>query len=246
MNESAKQSPSRNGAPSPPAVDLAAVLSANPALAELLQAAADPRQKTTVAEVVNVYLTHEGPTLNKRTLEGKARILERFAAAFGPLPAAQLDMLTVRKWLCSHRRWRSENTREGVRATIQRALNFAVRVKLLRENPLDGLAYGSRRATGQEMRREWLQALLRGSDPYFRRFLIGLRLQGCRPGELCSVGGAQVTFPLPPCHQSFSDLSEYRHAGSRAAFESSDPPKAWTPSSPARGRLTVGVGWDLF
>jgi hypothetical protein len=56
--------------------------------------------------------------------------------------------------------------------------------RMIRENPFRGLRQSYDKQPGRDMSAAEFQAILRHSDPYYRRFLIALKLTGARPGEM--------------------------------------------------------------
>lgn len=68
-------------------------------------------------------------------------------------------------------------------ATVQQVFNFAVRNDLLDYSPVAGYRKPSARGRSRLVTPAEFQTLLKYSDVCFRRFLLALRLTGCRPGE---------------------------------------------------------------
>jgi integrase len=67
---------------------------------------------------------------------------------------------------------------------LQRVFAWAVETELIERNPLTGYRRPRAKDRTRVISSAEFQAMLRKSDPPFRRFLIALRLTGCRPGEL--------------------------------------------------------------
>src|SRR5207244_805809 len=79
-------------------------------------------------------------------------------------------------------------TKMATNAAVQRVFNWAVSMRIIRENPFRGLTFvQEERKHGRDMRPEEWRALLRASDPYFRRLLVALKMTGARPGELSAL-----------------------------------------------------------
>jgi integrase len=72
-------------------------------------------------------------------------------------------------------------------ATVQGVFAWAVSQDLLDINPLIGYRKPRARRRTRVITPTEFGSLLRHSDRHFRRFLIALRLTGCRPGELRSL-----------------------------------------------------------
>jgi integrase len=178
--------------PEPPSETAAAALAAYPQLAELARAASDPRDKTTVGEIVAAYLTDVRSELAANSYKIRASDLKRFAQAFGSLHVAALPPLAVKEWIFAQECWRSPWTRDNVSWTIQRCFNWAVDMRLLRENPIRRLRLRESKEPGRAMKPAELQALMRASDPCFRRFLIALKLTGARPSELARLRWSDI------------------------------------------------------
>ncbi len=147
---------------------------------------ADPRERVTVGEAVDQYLANVADEkLTPETLADRVRDLGAFRAAHGHKAVGELTPLDYKRWLSGNsRRWPSGCTKARINAAAQRALNWAVVMGLIRENPLRGFSAPWERRVGRDMKPEEFQAALRFSDPPFRRFLVALRLTGARPGEL--------------------------------------------------------------
>jgi integrase len=186
---------------------LESLLTAVPQLADVLGSLADPQGHRTVAELVTAYLADAKPELAPETYRTKAHELKRFTAAFGTCKVRELTILDVKRWLMSQRGWRSGNKRAGVRSTLMRLFNWCVSARLIKENPLHGLQYSGVKLTGREMKQAELQAVLRSTDPYFRRFLMAMRWTGARPGELC-----RLTWPDVRWEQSIAVMTEHKTA----------------------------------
>ena len=69
-------------------------------------------------------------------------------------------------------------------AVVQQVFNWAVRNDLLEKNPLVGYQKPVSLGRSRIMTDDEFQALLDAADLSFQRFLLALRLTGCRPGEV--------------------------------------------------------------
>jgi integrase len=145
----------------------------------------DARGQVTVAEVIDKYLAHAGEELTPDALENRTADLNAFCADLGSRPVGQLSPLDLKQFLAKNaKRWQSGHKRAGVATSVKRAFNWAVEMRLIRENPVGGLRLNVDKKTGRDVTPAEFQAALRHSDPYFRRFLIALKLTGARPCEL--------------------------------------------------------------
>jgi integrase len=160
----------------------------------ILSAPGRPGQCLTVHEVIEFYLAQARRDLSVRSLETASCILRRFDQSCGHLNLAECRPFDLQCWLNDHPEYRSEWYVRCVISSIKRVFNWACEMELVQRNPFANL-----RSRGQPQRRRPMtdnefQVLLRGSDPSFRRFLIFLKLTGCRPGEASSMRWANVRF----------------------------------------------------
>ena len=81
----------------------------------------------------------------------------------------------------------SPTTIKDTITTVQGVLNWAVEYELIDTTPLPRYRKPAARCRTRVITREEFGALLREADRNFRRFLVALRLTGCRPGELRSL-----------------------------------------------------------
>jgi len=184
---------------------LIAILDAFPSLAEALRRMLDPRELITVGEVVRAYLQDAKGQLTERVLGDHELILTRFAGGHGPRKVVECSPLDLRRFVQGHEQWRSGWTKKRVCAVVHRCFNWAVTMKLARENVFKGVTFPAR-----ERRREMTDAefrtLLRFSDAKFRRFLLFLRYTGCRPGEASKLQWRHLDF-----ERSMAVLSAEEH-----------------------------------
>jgi integrase len=152
----------------------------------------DPRDQKTVGEIVPLYLDAAGEELDAAALADRRRVLGKFAEAFGEWPVREMTPLVARQWIKSQRRWKSPWMRSGVLAAIMRLFNWAVEMRLIRENPAKGAHFREEKKPGRDMTPQEFQAALRGSDPCYRRLLVGFRQTGARIDELCRLAWPNV------------------------------------------------------
>ena len=81
----------------------------------------------------------------------------------------------------------SPTTIKDTITTVQQVFNWAVEQELLDASPVPKYRKPRARRRSRTISPVEFRALLRHSDRHFRRFLIALRLTGCRPGELRSL-----------------------------------------------------------
>jgi integrase len=163
---------------------------------ELLQAMArppDPRDTRTVQEVIDMYLAQLGDEITDRTRELRERTLKIFSQYFGKMPVAQCTPIALKEWLAERHNWSSGWSKQRVNADIQRVFNWAASLRYTRENPFRGLQIPrGKKLTGREMTPAEFQAVLRATDPPFRRFLMMMKLTGARNGELAGLLWRQI------------------------------------------------------
>jgi integrase len=152
----------------------------------------DPRDLRTVAEVVTVYLADAKDGLAEASYELRVVRLGLFSREFGAQRPAELTPWAVKQWIFAQTQWRSPHTRAQANSAVQRCFNWAVEMRLLRENPVRGLRLREETQPGRDMKPAELQALLRASDPAFRRFLVALKLTGARPSELSRLAWSDI------------------------------------------------------
>ncbi len=88
----------------------------------------------------------------------------------------------------------SPTTIRDTLAVTQQVFSWAVRNDLLDLNPVVGYQKPAGRNRSRLTMPDEFQSLLRHTDACFRRFLIALRMTGCRPGELRCLTWLMVDF----------------------------------------------------
>ena len=78
----------------------------------------------------------------------------------------------------------SPSTIRGTLTVVQGVFNWAVEYDLLDASPVPRYKKPADRQRTRIVTPSEFETLLRYSDPRFRRFLLALRLTGCRPGEI--------------------------------------------------------------
>lgn len=156
-------------------------------------AGADPARHMTVNRVVDAYLTHTTREQSARCFENRKRILERFAQDHGNIPLATAKPYLLRFWVDSNDKWKSDWTKRGVCATVQRCFNWGVKVGLAERNPFSGITHPEG-DPGRPMTNQEFNAALRGSSACFRRVLFFLYYTGCRPCEMTALVPEMIDF----------------------------------------------------
>lgn len=147
----------------------------------------DQRDQQTVAEIVRLYLDNAHEDMGARQLEARRGHLARFVEAFGMRRICECTPLGLKEWIMHLPRVKSGWTRSSINASIQRVFNFAVEQRLLLENPFRGIRLQLDKPVGRDIQPAEFQAVLRHTDPNFRRFLIAMKLTGARPAELSAL-----------------------------------------------------------
>lgn len=161
-------------------------------LRALVQQLIDPREQVTVSQVIAPYLDDTKEEVCKENYDEKTRILKWFTDDFGARLVVTCTPLELQTWIKNHSGWVSKWTKQRVNRTIQRAFNWAVSVRLIRENPFKGARTGGRAAERKSMTDKEFRALLRSSEPIFRRFITFLKFTGCRPGEASALRWSHI------------------------------------------------------
>jgi len=104
----------------------------------LNQGSTDQRDRRTVAEVAALYLSETYGQISEDAFAGREYYLTLFAKAFGHVKIAECSRLFIQQILRQHPTWRSAHTVRAFNTAIQRAFNFAVDSRFIRENPFAG------------------------------------------------------------------------------------------------------------
>ncbi len=178
-----------------------------PHLVELLRGPAQPCDRRTVAEVVDLYLADaKAGGLSPQALQDRTRTLTLFARELGARRVGDCLPLDLKHWVQAHAEWQSPWTRNRVNTDVQRCFNWAAEeMRLIRQNPFRGVHY-PQGAPRRPMTDEEFRAILRHSPAHFRRLFFALRWTGCRPSELCNLQWQHVDWPngvaLLPDHKT--------------------------------------------
>lgn len=128
------------------------------------------------------------------SLHGKKEVpsdLRRIHPGFGKIPVMQLTPRHVEEWLAAHPRW-GASTRAVAIASLKRALNYAVKAKLLGANPLREVRMPKYRARVTYFSPEEEEALRANGHPRFAETLWVCIRTGVRPGEFCRLSSEHV------------------------------------------------------
>src|SRR5581483_7757346 len=145
--------------------------------AALLNALPIAAPSITVAEIVNLYLSLEGPELKAITLKHRRRHLADFAERFGQLTLDSLYKSEVRSWIRSVPGWRKDSTRRNVVTSLKRLFNWALDDNRIHVSPLRGLSWEEGEPR-RSMTDEEYRLMLRAAPAIFRRVLLFIRETG--------------------------------------------------------------------
>lgn len=163
----------------------------------------------TVAEVVREYLDRCPPKQSQRAYAERRGILTKFVGDKGNLLVADCIPDDLEGWIETHPKWKSGWTLLRISNTVKRPFNWARRKGLIWRNPFESVGY-SPGERGRPMDDKHFVALLRGTDPVFRRVLLFMSLTGARP---CEVSDLEWSFL--DCDQGTATLYVHKTAGSR-------------------------------
>src|SRR5262249_52482439 len=150
------------------------------------------QQKLTVAEIAQEFLDDSKTNNDPRTYEFYCYFVVPFVERFGGARAACFPPLAFKKWLNEHEGWQA--CRQNAVVAIRRLFNWAVKQRLIPENPILSVEKPSKRRRRRFMppaEREFVHNAIR--DEQFREFIFALLETGCRPGEVMAVTADHVS-----------------------------------------------------
>jgi len=113
--------------------------------------------------------------------------LKSFCQKYGTVRVGDLRPFDVHCWLDSHSNWR-ETTRHRAVTCLVVALNWAAKMKVIKDNPIKGIDKGTllprERIMKPEERKQIISAV---KDPAFKLVLFALGSTGARPSEIRRV-----------------------------------------------------------
>jgi integrase len=169
-----------------------------------LAAADTAGNKNTCRIIMDRYLcaAESGGKKKPATIANQVRDLKAFCKTLGDVPIKDLTQTMVDEWIAAKRRpgknkhtgWSDGTVRCYCKSVIA-ALNWAVKKKLIPENPLKGMELPSVVSRGRlvllgdtkEARAEAHRRILEVCSPTLRPLVILLEHTGCRPGEARGV-----------------------------------------------------------
>jgi integrase len=162
---------------------------------QLLEEQSDLSARSRVRSILKAFLLrHSKKKCSKETHAWYRHYLKSFAKKYGSLRVSELRPLEAEAWLDS-KGW-SDTTRNRAVTCLKVAFNWAVRMGVLKENPLKNLEkppMGRReRILTPEERRQIFGAI---KDRPFKLFLFALTSTGARPSEIRKVTAKEFVRP---------------------------------------------------
>src|SRR5262249_49802377 len=139
------------------------------------------QRKLTVAEIAQEFLDDSKANNDPRTYEFYCYFVVPFVERFGSARASTFPPPSFPKWLNEHEGW--QGSRRNAVVAIRRLFNWAVKRKLIPENPILSVEKPRNRRRNRIMKpdeRELVYKLIR--DEQFREFVFAMLETGCRPG----------------------------------------------------------------
>jgi integrase len=150
-----------------------------------------PADLSRADEVCDEYLEYVHGNKSPEVYDRQRRLLRSFCRRYGSVPVVELRRRHVTQWLKDCQTWNS-STRAHAGVILQGCFAWAVEEGLVAANPFRAV-----KKTGELHRErvltpeEWARLLAAAREP-FRTYLRGLRLSGCRPGEIRAVTDEMV------------------------------------------------------
>lgn len=119
--------------------------------------------------------------------EGVRRIPE----GFGQLLVSELTPIHVQEWLAAHAAWGATMRAMAINS-LKRAINYAVKAKLIPANPIRQVRPPKTRARITYFSEEEEAALLENASPSFAETIRVCIRTGARPGEFCRLTANHV------------------------------------------------------
>lgn len=136
----------------------------------------------TVSQVVSWYESNEIREFAPDALKERQRLWKLFAVFLGSKPLNDCCPADLLAFIASQKGCKAHWTRRRIRGTICRPFNHCAAMGIIARNPFRGV-----RIPKGKNGRDWTdaeqQAILRVSEPYFRRLVVFMRFSGARPGE---------------------------------------------------------------
>jgi len=156
----------------------------------LLVAEAPGAQDIRVASVCDAFLGWSQKYQSPETYRGYLFYVQSFCEACGFLLVKDTCPHHVLEWI-SKKKWGATSQYNAVRAA-QRVFNWAVKQKLIAQNPTKGMERPRPKSRTSYVTKEEFRLLRRAAVPQFRLLLFALRQTGARPSEVRRLTWDQV------------------------------------------------------
>lgn len=144
----------------------------------------------TVSQVLDWFDQVEGLGVTSSAME-RRRVRGLLRAEYGGHLVSQCRPFDLLNFINQQSGVVSDWTRKRWNSTCQRPFNYAEKMGVVIKNPFRGLTF-SEGPEGRDWTRDECQAVFRNSDPCFRRYLIGIRFSGMRPGEVRGLSWTDI------------------------------------------------------
>jgi integrase len=151
----------------------------------------DPRDNTTVAEVIEKHLRLCEAEVCPEKQAIRAKRLHDFAKIHGHKRIEECTPIDLQEFL-ENPAWRSGRTRNSARSEVLRAFNWALKMRLIRENPFTGCPKAPEGPGGRPIADPVFRAVMQNVKPHVRRLLTFIRFTWCRPCEAMRLRWGQI------------------------------------------------------
>jgi integrase len=146
----------------------------------------------TVASVIDLYLPHAERTQKPLTYRDKLSVLSAFKGHIGHKRLSDCIPYDLERWVEDHAAWTSGWTLKFQTVRIQACFNWAVRSKVIRDNPFRGVHFRQGKPRRPVTDPEYHAMLRWGLDVPMKVVCVFMRLTGCRPQELRELEWADL------------------------------------------------------
>jgi integrase len=153
----------------------------------------------TVASVVDEFLEFSVKRDAPSTFYERKLYLQNFCTHHGPRLVRDCKPLHLSKWVDKHPKWISDWTKHYAMRCVVRPFNWAVKGKLIEENPFTGVTWPKCDGQRRPMSSEEYEALLKAAGKTSRlgEILRFLWNTGCRPSELRHLWWQDIHLKVP-------------------------------------------------
>jgi integrase/recombinase XerC len=164
-------------------------------------------ESLTVGQLIAAFLADYQTKAKSKTVKVCRWFLKPFADAHGAVVASTLSPVTVEAY--SRKPTWGSSTRNGFVGTVVTALRWAVRAKMLRENPLVGVKKPPKTSRGRKALVDPadLKAVLDEASSEFATYLRVLHGTGARPGEVSALRAEHIVWD-----EGYAVLDEHKTA----------------------------------